>query len=71
MNAAVARRRGEDELQRQLRDLLCLAVVGDHLRCVVTGDGAAELDDWVTAEEARRLVGDRLITITERTRYRR
>jgi starvation-inducible DNA-binding protein len=26
------------ELQRQLRDLLCLAVVGDHLRWVVVDD---------------------------------
>jgi starvation-inducible DNA-binding protein len=31
-----------DELQGELRDLLCLAVVGDHIRGVLVGDGAAE-----------------------------
>jgi DNA-binding ferritin-like protein len=36
-----------DELQAQLRDLLCLAVAGDHVRWVVTGDGASELGDWL------------------------
>lgn len=36
-----------DELQRQLRDLLCLAVVGDHVRWVVTGDETAELAEWL------------------------
>jgi len=36
-----------DELQQELRDLLCLAVVGDHVRWVVTGDEAAELSDWL------------------------
>lgn len=36
-----------DELQGELRDLLCLAVVGDHLRWVIVGDEAAELDDWL------------------------
>jgi len=35
------------ELQRQLRDLLCLAVVGDHLRWVLTGGGTAQLADWL------------------------
>jgi starvation-inducible DNA-binding protein len=35
------------ELQRELRDLLCLAVVGDHVRWVVTGDEAAELAEWL------------------------
>ena len=33
-----------DELQDELRDLLSLAVVGDHVRWVLTGD---ELDDFV------------------------
>jgi hypothetical protein len=42
------RRGAEDELQRQLRDLLCLAVVGDHLRWVVTDDGNGDLADWLT-----------------------
>jgi starvation-inducible DNA-binding protein len=37
-----------DELQAELRDLLCLAVAGDHLRWVITGDDAAELGDWLT-----------------------
>ena len=32
-------------LQRQLRDLICLAVVGDHVRWVVTDDD--ELVDWL------------------------
>ena len=36
-----------DELQRQLRDLLCLAVVGDHVRRVLTGDETAELAEWL------------------------
>jgi starvation-inducible DNA-binding protein len=36
-----------DELQAQLRDLLCLAVVGDHFRWVVKGDEASELVDWL------------------------
>jgi hypothetical protein len=37
----------EDEHQRQLRDLLCLAVVGDHVRWVLTGDRSAQLADWL------------------------
>ena len=39
------RRPGENELQRQLRDLICLAVVGDHVRWVLTDDD--ELGDWL------------------------
>ena len=39
----------EDELQGQLRDLLCLAIVGDHVRWVLSGDGTAELAEWLTA----------------------
>jgi len=38
---------GTREIQAELRDLLCLAVVGDHLRWVLAGDGAAELADWL------------------------
>ncbi len=49
MSTGVDRRRGEDELQRELRDLLCLAVFGDHIRWVLTGDGAAELAGWLDA----------------------
>ncbi|MGH9918745.1 MAG: hypothetical protein ACRD6W_07755, partial [Nitrososphaerales archaeon] len=36
-----------NELQRELQDLLCLGVVGDHVRWVLTGDGAQELSDWL------------------------
>jgi starvation-inducible DNA-binding protein len=35
------------ELQGQLRDLLGLAVLGEHVRWVLVGDGVAELDDWL------------------------
>jgi starvation-inducible DNA-binding protein len=105
------------ELQRELRDLLCLAVVGDHVRWVVTGDEAAELaewlanavpgwrawadqvakhlvrlgvapdgrvrslakdiplswvpDGWLRADEAGRLVADRLRTVAGWVRHRR
>jgi hypothetical protein len=37
----------EDELQRELRDLLTLAVVGDHVRWVLTGADASEFADWL------------------------
>jgi starvation-inducible DNA-binding protein len=43
---------GADELQRELRDLLCPAVVGDHVRWVVKGD-AAELADWLAEAAAQ------------------
>jgi DNA-binding ferritin-like protein len=47
------------ELQAQLRDLLCLAVVGDHVRWVVAGDGSADLADWLSeATEAWRASAD-------------
>ena len=105
------------ELQRELRDLLCLAVVGDHVRWVTTGDEASELSDWLAeavvqwrawadqvaqhlvtlgvapdgrvrslaadiplnwvpegwlpADEARRLVADRLRTVAGWARHRR
>lgn len=36
-----------EELQEELRDLLDLAVVGDHVRWVVVGDEAGELADWL------------------------
>jgi hypothetical protein len=36
-----------EELQGELRDLLCLAVLGDHVRWVVRGDEASELVDWL------------------------
>jgi hypothetical protein len=45
MSAYPDRRTAENELQRQLRDLICLAVAGDHVRWVLTGD--AELGAWL------------------------
>jgi hypothetical protein len=106
-----------DELQNQLRDLLCLAVVGDHVRFVLTDDPDAELagwlmvasrawrdwadqvakhlvasgvapdgrirslakdlplnwvpDGWLAAEAGRRLVAERLRTVSGWTSYRR
>jgi starvation-inducible DNA-binding protein len=55
------------ELQRELRDLLCLAVVGDHLRWVVVGDDG-ELAVWLSEAVARwRSLADevakRLVTL--------
>lgn len=47
MSTHVDRVAGEDDLQRELRDLLCLAVVGDHVRWVLRGDDATELADWL------------------------
>jgi starvation-inducible DNA-binding protein len=35
------------ELQGELRDLLALAVVGDHVRWVVTGDEDEKLASWL------------------------
>ena len=35
------------ELQQELRDLLCLAVAGDHIRWVLAGEGTAELAGWL------------------------
>ena len=47
----------ENALQHELRDLICLAVVADHLRWVLTDDD--ELGDWLAeaAREWRRLGG--------------
>jgi len=36
-----------NELQGVLRDLLCLAVVGDHVRWVLVDDEVAELVQWL------------------------
>ena len=41
------------ELQAELRDLVALAVVGDHVRWVLTGDEAAELTDWLAEAVTR------------------
>jgi DNA-binding ferritin-like protein len=55
------RRGDEDELQQQLNDVLALAVVGDHVRWVVRGQGAAELAAWLTGAVADwRACADRL-----------
>ena len=42
-----------DELQGELRDLLCLAVVGDHVGWVLSGDDVAEFAQWL-ADAARK-----------------
>lgn len=36
-----------NELQEELRDLLCLAVAGDHVRWVLAGDETQELAEWL------------------------
>jgi starvation-inducible DNA-binding protein len=36
-----------NELQGELRDLLCLAVVGDHVRWVLSGGDIAEFAQWL------------------------
>jgi hypothetical protein len=45
VNALHERRIDENALQHELRDLICLAVVGDHVRWVLTDDD--ELADWL------------------------
>jgi hypothetical protein len=45
----VEKRGVEGELQSQLRDLLCLAIVGDHVRWVLTEDRDGELTHWLAA----------------------
>ncbi len=35
------------DLQQELRDLLCLAIVGDHVRRTLTGEGTAGLAAWL------------------------
>ena len=48
------------ELQRELRDLLCLAVVGDHVRWVLVDDDG-ELADWLAdAVPEWRALADRV-----------
>lgn len=51
---------GADQLQDQLRDLLCLAVVGDHLRWVLRGEQIEELSEWLAnaVTEWRRCADD-------------
>jgi hypothetical protein len=49
------------ELQGELRDLLALAVVGDHVRWVLTGNETAELADWLAEAVTRwRVLADRV-----------
>jgi starvation-inducible DNA-binding protein len=60
VSEGIDRDRAAEELQGPLRDLLCLAVVGDHARWVLVGDGAAELDEWlVDAVPQWRTLADR------------
>ena len=47
MSTAVDPAADDYDLQQELRDLLCLAVVGEHLRWVLRGDDAAELVEWL------------------------
>ena len=44
---ATDKERRAQALQDQLRDLLCLAVVGDHLRWVLRGDRTEALASWL------------------------
>lgn len=49
------------ELQGELQDLLCLAVVGDHVRWVVTGDASPKFAAWLNeATAAWRAWADQL-----------
>jgi len=45
VNAVDERLLDENPLQHELRDLICLAVVGDHMRWVLTDDDV--LADWL------------------------
>jgi starvation-inducible DNA-binding protein len=61
MSERIDRGGATDLLQRQLRDLLCLAVVGDHVRWVVTGERGVEIAAWLTDTVPRwRALGDRV-----------
>jgi starvation-inducible DNA-binding protein len=42
-----------DELQAELRDLLSVTVVGNHLRWVLIGDDAAEFRQWLNEAVAQ------------------
>jgi starvation-inducible DNA-binding protein len=51
----------DKELQEELRDLLALAVAGDHLRWVLVGDETEELADWLAdAVSQWRALADRV-----------
>ena len=61
MSARIARPGEEDGLQQELRDLICLAVVADHVRWVLTDDD--ELGDWLRDAAGRwRQWADRVAT---------
>jgi starvation-inducible DNA-binding protein len=50
-----------EELQGQLRDLLSLAVVGDHARWVLVGEDATEVGEWLAdATPQWRALADRV-----------
>jgi starvation-inducible DNA-binding protein len=52
-----------NELQEELRDLLCLAVVGDHVRWVLTGEEVAVLAQWLVDSVAQwRVWADQVAT---------
>ena len=53
MNNPSDLRHDVDQLQDELRDLLALAVLGDHVRLVLTGADRAEFANWL-AEAALR-----------------
>ena len=53
-----------EELQGELRDLLCLAVLGDHVRWVSSGDESAELSAWLAEAVPKwRAWADRAATL--------
>lgn len=53
MNHQPDSRHDVDELQHELRDLLALAVLGDHVRLVLTGADRTELADWLADASPR------------------
>ena len=57
------------DLHRELRDLLCLSVVGDQLRWVIPLNWVP--DGWLNREQAERLLADRLHVVSSWARLRR
>jgi hypothetical protein len=61
MSARIDRPGEEGELQQELRDLICLAVVADHVRWVLTDDD--EFGEWLADAAAQwREWADRVAT---------
>jgi starvation-inducible DNA-binding protein len=61
MNTRSEQALAAEMLQEELRDLLSLAVAGDHVRWVLVDDGAAELADWLAEAVPRwRGMADRV-----------